>query len=708
MQSYIFDIEIKKGLFQVLFVKTQTNQKIIDAYCKAHYNCNMEVLPELRKAIDHRLFTITRHNTNDYLLLVDFLKYHREYIGYNSNNYDNILLDYIIYTISKYNKFGINKEGHIVDHLYNLSSNIITDNFGYSERREVLKYYRRPYRGIDLQKVLYLDKPKFISLKQCAVQLKWYWIQDLPFDPYSEYSEDEFNDIVLYLWNDVFITHALYWNQRSEIKLRDDISKIYNINLRNYSRSDIANRLVSDFYCEKSNLDYKDIKDLRTYRNEIRWGKVISNKIKFESKEFKTFLKNLKNTRYLIYKDKEKETDTQTVNYPVFFRDNIYTVATGGLHTVDKPKQFISTDEYDYIDIDVSSFYPRIIINERVAPKQLNKEIFLKIVEEITDERLNAKKLASILSKTKNLTSELEVKLKESKTKADALKIVINAVYGKLGDQYSFLYDPKAMYTVTINGQLYLLMLAEQMELGGFKVISANTDGIICKVSKNKTVKFNKIMKDWENYTGFELEQSKYEKYIRHAVNDYIAVKEGYKDAPENEKDNYLKEKGLFTTSIKIDKGYNKPVIAKALRAFFVDDIKVTDFIKNHDNIYDFCMSVKTSRDFKNEYHYIENNKKKVKVLQKDLRYYISNSGGSLLKAYESPKPNKKGVIVTHIALSAGTYNTPFLMFKPVKNFKEYDINYNYYLSETYKIIYAILYGKNKGKRVTQVGTLFD
>ena len=62
------------------------------------------------------------------------------------------------------------------------------------------------------------------------------------------------------------------------------------------------------------------------------------------------------------------------------------------------------------------------------------------------------------------------------------LKIVINSVYGKLGFENGNLYDRLAVLKTTINGQLMMLMLVEELELHNIHVLSANTDGIVIKL----------------------------------------------------------------------------------------------------------------------------------------------------------------------------------------------------------------------------------
>ena len=73
------------------------------------------------------------------------------------------------------------------------------------------------------------------------------------------------------------------------------------------------------------------------------------------------------------------------------------------------------------------------------------------------------------------------------------LKIVINSVYGKLGFEAGSLYDRLAVLKTTINGQLMMLMLVEELELNNIHVLSANTDGIVIKLYKRDIDVYNRI-----------------------------------------------------------------------------------------------------------------------------------------------------------------------------------------------------------------------
>ena len=108
-----------------------------------------------------------------------------------------------------------------------------------------------------------------------------------------------------------------------------------------------------------------------------------------------------------------------------------------------------------------------LIINCCCYPEHLGSE-FITVYQDIVRERVNAKKSGD-------------------KAKAQALKIPINATFGKFSDRYSRFYSPFLSPKITVTGQLSLLMLIEKLEENGIKVISANTDGIVTYFHKDKS-----------------------------------------------------------------------------------------------------------------------------------------------------------------------------------------------------------------------------
>lgn len=106
-------------------------------------------------------------------------------------------------------------------------------------------------------------------------------------------------------------------------------------------------------------------------------------------------------------------------------------------------------------------------------------------------------------------------------------KLNLNGSFGKLGSVFSPLFSPDLLLTVTLTGQLSLLMLIERLERAGIAVVSGNTDGIVIKPHKDRIDDLRAIVKRWEKDTGFGMEQAEYTALYAASVNNYIALKKG-------------------------------------------------------------------------------------------------------------------------------------------------------------------------------------
>jgi len=336
-----------------------------------------------------------------------------------------------------------------------------------------------------------------------------------------------------------------------------------------------------------------------------------------------------------------------------------YIMGIGGLHSSDPGDLFESTEDLKIIDADVGSYYPTMIINNNIHPEHLGGS-FIKKYKEIRDSRLEAKK-------------------KGDKTTSEAFKIILNSSYGKMKSDKHWLYDPLCALQVTINCQLYLIMLIEKLVLNGFKVISANTDGIVTMVPTKDEDKYKELCKEWEEYTNFSLEYSIYKKYARRDVNNYIAIKDN----------GDVKTKGDFTIPdinklyqdpLMLRRGFNKPIISIALNEYFINDTPIEETIKNHKDIYNFCTSQKTDKSFRNEYHFVENREAKINNLQQSVRYYVSKDGGSLYKRHK-----EDGRLINYCVGKNVT------LFNDYFDSENYNIDYNYYINQTQKIIDEII-----------------
>ena len=278
-------------------------------------------------------------------------------------------------------------------------------------------------------------------------------------------------------------------------------------------------KIITQKYLEKTGQTWWDIKDLRSPMDKIPLKDVILPFVKYDSPILKDMLDTLK-----------KQTVSpgrKGYEYKFIFNNLRYTIGVGGIHSVNDPEIIIPKEDEYLIDCDVASLYPSMLIQHKFYPKHLGPE-FLEIYSKIREERLEAKHNGD-------------------KVKNETLKFALNGLSGNLQNEHNFCYSPFAVMQIRVNGQLLLLMLAEKLVEIGCKIIQANTDGLFLICKKNKYEEYQKVCKEWEKLTKLELEEDRFEAMYQYAINDYIAVKEGYHKIEMKFKPVYFKE-GIITT----------------------------------------------------------------------------------------------------------------------------------------------------------------
>jgi len=238
-------------------------------------------------------------------------------------------------------------------------------------------------------------------------------------------------------------------------------------------------------------------------------------------------------------------------------------------------------------------------------------------------------------------------------------------------------------------------MLIEDLDISGFSVLSANTDGVVVLFSKERLDEFRSLQRQWENKTKFVLEETFYDLLVMSNVNNYLAIKTG------NEKvDDRVKLKGWYDYNREPHKNHSMIIVAKAIYDYYVHNIDYKKTIYECDDIYDFCKAVKSNKGS----HYILkdvlSSDKTVEKASKTVRYYISNHGKKLIKKMpplegkESVYENTlfDGVFVDDRSFEVESKYlvTYFNKFFQQVDFLDYDVNYNYYINEVEKIVNPI------------------
>lgn len=730
MKALAYDIEVTRNYFGVCFVD-------LNHYLEVFKDCvddKQEAIPLIDKIsvaeIKNRLATVKRYrfsifedDDSELYPLLNWLQYQADYFGYNNNKYDRLMLSALL---MYYNQFD--KPSKLIEFLYDTSQRIIrnsdNDVLWQDSFTNMLMKNRLNFRDLDLFQIFRLDH-FHKSLKQTSINIKWYNLLEYHMPPISELDVNYYyrltenrglsieqlnrlyrNSFERYLhpaWkkemeeyndNDVFICCELVRMNQEEIRLRYMISKEYEINVLSASRSTIADKVIVKLYSKFTGFHPKRFIDTKTIRRKIEVSEILSDKIQFSSPQLNDLLQSLHS---LVLRGEKGEFE-RTFTYA----GTSYTLATGGLHSNEIPAIYVANDKQTIVDRDVASYYPNLIRSLKVCQKHLNPKAWFRIADTIVDERLEHKHLAK--DKSLNL-----IQCMKHTTAAACLKIVANAgIFGKMGSEKSFLCDKKAMYKVTINGQLFLLMLIERLEDAGIHVISANTDGIVTIVPKGLEETADNICHWWEKHLGLELEFTHYSKYVTEGVNSYLTVKT----------DGKKKFKGRMNPKMYLEdlsKGYNSPIVAKAVTEYFINGTPVMETLRNSKSILDFCRTQNVNRKYYIEYTHVVDHKMVVEEVQRNTRFYVSLTGGSLMKVEvlgwdENNQPKLK-----KSSLCAGQRVTVCNLVED-KDISELNINYLYYYNECMAIIEPIEQSRNnkgKGKRLVKKyygmrNTLFD
>ena len=189
---------------------------------------------------------------------------------------------------------------------------------------------------------------------------------------------------------------------------------------------------------------------------------------------------------------------------------------------------------------------------------------------------------------------------------ANALKLVVNTTYGASLNKYNDLCDPLMGRSVCITGQLFLLELAKRLhkEVQGLRIFQLNTDGIMIEFDDSQYDQVQDILNEWQQRTGFELEEDRISKIVQKDVNGYIEVQPSGKFKC---KGGYL-VRGIAPAGA-FNVNNNATIVAKALVEYFVNGTPPEDTINACDDIFQFQIIAKAGAKYREAYHMVDGEK---------------------------------------------------------------------------------------------------
>lgn len=217
------------------------------------------------------------------------------------------------------------------------------------------------------------------------------------------------------------------------------------------------------------------------------------------------------------------------------------------------------------------------------------------------------------------LETRMKAKKSGDKATANALKLVANTTYGAGLNKYNDLYDPLMGRSVCITGQLFLLELSQHLiaECSTLQIVQLNTDGIMVSFDESEYSKVLEITKEWEQRTGFELEEDRIKGIAQKDVNNYVEIPY---DGDPKIKGGYL-VRGIAPAGA-FNVNNNAKIVAKAIVDYFTLGTQVEKTIGECDDIFQFQLIAKAGSKYKEAYHLVDG---KQEPVQKVNRVYATN-----------------------------------------------------------------------------------
>lgn len=459
---------------------------------------------------------------NDREKLQGFYDAHKRDIwaGYNVKHYDQFILKGILLGLDpkKINDYIIikGKQGWQYSSLFNTIPLILWDSMNSLDRG--LKYFEGAM-GNDIRETT------------------------VPFDIDRKLTPEELAEVIRYCIHDVEQTIEVFMERQDDFDAQAQLLKMFNLPLSDLSKTKVqlsAKILEAKkrSYDDEFDISFPDTLRLEKYQAVLDWYRDWNNR------------------------DYKKSLDIDVAGVPHSF-------GWGGVHGAIKNYH----SEGYFINMDVASLYPSLMIRYNLHSRSCNPQKFNDIVK-------------------------LRLEYKHAKNPMQApLKIVINGTYGAMKDKNNPLYDPRQANNVCIYGQLLLLDLIEKLEKAGAIIIQSNTDGVLVRMPDggNEDAFFDKVddvAHEWEERTGLTLEFDEFRRVYQGDVNNYVIV----------DGEGHFKSKGAYVKKLgNLD--YDLAVVNRAIRDYLVLDKPIETTINECNSLKDFQLVKKVTSKYKSVLH---------------------------------------------------------------------------------------------------------
>lgn len=537
------------------------------------------------------------HNDND--AVVAFMERNPFLGGFNNKHYDNFILKGVM--------CGLTPE-----QIKEINDLIIVEEVNGWDI-PVLREYRVYFDSFDLMD----DCQVGLSLKAIEAHLGIPIEEtEVDFNITHRLSEKELQETIYYCKYDVDATEKLYHLRQAYLKNKVTLGKARNLTDRQAMY--MTNAKLTSVYLKAQKLE-KPWNDERNYQYPEKLLRQYIPQGVFD------FFDRMKDDRIPNDELFSSKLEIMVGVCPC-------TIAYGGIHGAIPTYVEEATETRTIRNKDVASYYPHLMTLMGYCSRNMPSP---KMFEDTLEERVAAKKAGD-------------------KATANALKLVLNTTYGAMlngkdGTAFNDLYDPLMGRSVCISGQLFLLELSEHLiaECPTLKIIQLNTDGIMVSFDHEDEAKYQEITQEWQDRTGFELEEDFIRKIVQKDVNNYVEVPA---DGGEPKVKGGQLVRGIAPAGA-FNINNNAVVVARAIKQYFIDGTPPEETIAASENILDFQLIAKAGGKYSQCYHLVGGEKV---IVQKVNRVYAvsDKSKGTVYKTHAvTGRDAKVAGLPTHCAI---------------------------------------------------------
>ena len=503
---------------------------------------------------------------NDPEAVLEFMDDGAIYIGFNSKAYDQYIMKAVC-------------GGCEPDEIKELNDYLIEGHNGWEH--PLMQQIRYWFNNVDIRD----DTQQGLSLKAIEGHLGMS-VQESTVDFNIDHplTEDELQETIFYCKHDVEATAELVRKRKSYLQNKLHLGRIKH--LSDAKSLSMTNAKLTACYldAQRPNRPWTDEREYQYPTNLLR---------EYIPQEVFDFFDRMHDPTIpddVLFKSKLKQ---DVYGCPTV-------LAYGGIHGAIPFYEETETEDRIIRNYDVASYYPHLMTICGYTSRNIPDP---KIYADMLEERMKAKKAGD-------------------KATANALKLVANTTYGAMLNQYNDLFDPLMGRSVCVTGQLFLLELSRHLceDCPTLKVVQLNTDGIMVSFDKTDYPAVQAIVTEWQERTGFELEEDKIHAIHQKDVNNYVEIPTG--DLFDDKGKPRWKIKGGYLVRGIAPAGAfnvnnNATVVAEAIVNYFVFGTPPEETILPCEDISKFQIIAKAGAKYKEAYHIVDGEKQSVQKVNR-------------------------------------------------------------------------------------------